>query len=110
MEDNAEAAVRPRDLPKTILKRVKEVPARGPDTTETKAKGMPKRDWSKPWSALWMAKRLRDTANALVLLDTWVHGKRSKEVNQQTVDELNALPEEAAAEALRELRLPKQYI
>ena len=67
---------------------------------------------AKPWSPFWFAQRLRDQPRdrAIALLHTAAHPKRSLEVSDFMLRQLNELTVEDAAAAIQELHGPKRYI
>jgi hypothetical protein len=65
-----------------------------------------------PRTAMWVAQRLAESPQEQRkgILGLWVHPKRQAEVTDETIEEINALSDEDAMEALKELRRPIQYI
>ena len=64
-----------------------------------------------PFSAPWIVARLRDSPDrALPLLRNWSHSKRCREMNDDTVREINDLSEELAIRAVKELKKPHVYV
>jgi hypothetical protein len=65
-----------------------------------------------PRTAMWVTQRLAESPQEQRkgILGLWVHPKRQAEVTDETIEEINALSDEDAMEALKELRRPIQYI
>jgi hypothetical protein len=61
---------------------------------------------------MWVAQRLAESPQEQRkgILGLWVHPKRQAEVTDETIEEINALSDQDAMEALKELQLPIQYI
>jgi hypothetical protein len=74
-----------------------------------RAKESPKRHT--PFSAPWVAARLKDSPlRAISILRTWTHPNRHREVNDETVMDINKLPNNQAIEALNDLKKPHVFI
>lgn len=65
-----------------------------------------------PDMALWVAQRLAEESpeRAKAILAVWTNAKRSAEVTEETIAQINRLSDEEAVAALKELRRPKQFI
>ena len=64
-----------------------------------------------PFTLWWTLARLRDDPDRAVgILKNWSHNKRHREVNEQTVLEINRLEETTAVKALQELKEPYVFV
>jgi Retroviral aspartyl protease. len=63
-----------------------------------------------PFTAPWVAARLKDDPDrAIPILRNWAHPKRYREINQQTINEINLLRDGDAIDALTELQSPRVF-
>jgi hypothetical protein len=64
-----------------------------------------------PFTSPWVAARLKDDPDkAVSILNVWSHPRRQKEINRQTVDDINLLGETEAIEAIEELKNPRRFV
>ncbi|EGO20786.1 hypothetical protein SERLADRAFT_442131 [Serpula lacrymans var. lacrymans S7.9] len=90
-----------------------DAPTRSKEVRNTSDKNLDKKkDLKTPWTAVWIAERLRDQKEerSIGILSSWTHKKRGLEVNADLIKELNTLPIHETVLALEELRKPKQFI
>src|SRR5215471_16395288 len=63
-----------------------------------------------PYTAPWVVARLRDSPQrAIGILRIWAHERR-RDIDDGTIDEINALPEEIAIKAVEELKIPRAFV
>jgi hypothetical protein len=79
-----------------------------PPQEKTKPKS-PKRHT--PFSNPWVAARLKDSPQwAISILQTWTHPNRHREINDETIKDINSLSDDQATEALNELKRPHIFV
>ena len=65
-----------------------------------------------PDTAMWVVQRLAEDKldRTIGILSLWPHSSRQAECSEETINEINKLRDQEAAEVLEELQRPKQYI
>ena len=64
-----------------------------------------------PFSNPWVAARLKDSPQqAISILRIWAHPNRHREVNDETIKDINGLSDDQATEALNDLKKPHVFV
>ena len=83
-------------------------------TTEKPPRVKPKTETPKrhtPFSNPWVAARLKDSPQrAISILRMWAHPNRHREVNDETIRDINGLSGDQATEALNDLKKPHVFV